>query len=224
MGFSREWDDVYKNGKQLSVWPWTDLVSLVNRYVILKPGDKILELGCGAGANIPFLSSVEGTYYYAVDGSSHIVSELNKKYSDRDNIVIECADFTEQIPFNEEFNLIVDRSAITHNTEDDIRNVLDLVNKKMTRGGVFIGMDWHSTCYSFFQEGTDEFDEIDKRTRIYKTGDFAGSGVTHFSDESHLRDLLKNFRIRILYEKQYKYYEPYAEMRGGWDFVAFKGD
>ena len=59
LGFSSEWDDQYSIGRLGSRWPWSDVVSYVMRYV--RPQNKkikVLELGCGAGANIPFFQSV----------------------------------------------------------------------------------------------------------------------------------------------------------------------
>ncbi len=222
MSFSEEWNEVYKHNKQLSIWPWTDLVSLVNRYTSLKAGSAVLELGCGAGANIPFLAGFDGINYYAVEGSNYIVNRLKEKYKNKVNVFIKCGDFTKEIPFEEKFDLIVDRSAITHNRLPDIKKILSLVAEKLKAGGVFIGVDWHSVCYSFFQEDIEEYEVIDERTRIYKTGDFAGSGITHFSDEAHIRELLDGFDIKVLYEKKYTYSLPRNEIRGSWNFVAVK--
>ncbi|MGN5030804.1 hypothetical protein ACTFBV_20625 [Aeromonas rivipollensis] len=54
MAFSNEWDEQYKNNHHMSIWPWSDLVSSIYRYANPKNGYKrVLELGCGAGANIP---------------------------------------------------------------------------------------------------------------------------------------------------------------------------
>ena len=53
-----EWEQTYKNGKQLSVWPWTKLISLVKRHTDIKQSMRVLELGCGVGANIPFFVSL----------------------------------------------------------------------------------------------------------------------------------------------------------------------
>ena len=39
----------------MSIWPWSDLVSYVMRYTKINENYKVLEIGCGSGANIPFL-------------------------------------------------------------------------------------------------------------------------------------------------------------------------
>ena len=44
-----------------------------------KPKFCVLELGCGAGANIPFFSSLN-VEYYAIEGSPTIVESLRKKW------------------------------------------------------------------------------------------------------------------------------------------------
>ena len=57
--FSSEWDNCYRNNGHMSKWPWSDLVSFCMRYVDFQEDRlKVLELGCGAGANIPFFISM----------------------------------------------------------------------------------------------------------------------------------------------------------------------
>ncbi len=69
MGFSNEWDSIYADGQQKSIWPWSDLVSFVMRYARPKgPTYRVLELGCGAGANVPFFRYLN-VEYCAIDGS-----------------------------------------------------------------------------------------------------------------------------------------------------------
>src|SRR4029077_14742021 len=58
MGFSKEWDDCYRRGGQAIKWPWSDVISLVMRHARPTGSEfRVLELGCGSGANIPFFES-----------------------------------------------------------------------------------------------------------------------------------------------------------------------
>ena len=57
MSFSTEWDILYQTNKQVSVWPWTELVVLVMKYKPREGVPYVLELGCGTGANISFFLS-----------------------------------------------------------------------------------------------------------------------------------------------------------------------
>ena len=100
----------------MSIWPWSDLVSYVMRYVPPNFAEfKVLELGCGAGANIV------------------------------------VGDFTQDIPYDEVFHLVVDRALLTHNTTSAIKNTLSIVRNKMRPGSKFIGIDWFSTEHTDFR-------------------------------------------------------------------------
>lgn len=221
MGFSEEWDEVYKRGNQLSVWPWTKLVSLVHKYVkSIGGGTKVLEIGCGAGANIRFFQAL-GVDYYAIEGSSTMVDKLNEEYASA-NIHIVQGDFTKSLSFDEvqKFDLIVDRSALTHNATCDINRTLDMIYDRLADGGVFIGVDWHS------DKQTDSLaagENVDDNTKIFTGGYYAGLGRVHFSNEAHLRCLLKKFKIRLLEESVTSTCEPKTnEIHACWDFVVSK--
>ena len=74
------WNNIYKNKKHLSIWPWSDIVSLVSRFcnkIINNKNSKVLELGCGAGANIPFFLSKKNQYF-GIDKSEYIINFLKK--------------------------------------------------------------------------------------------------------------------------------------------------
>ena len=145
MSFSNEWDERYQKNTHMSIWPWSDLVSSVMRNKPKKEGFKVLELGCGAGANIPFFISLNSEYY-AVEGSATIVKQLHQQYPQfKDNIIL--GDFTKYIP-NENFDLIVDRASLTCNNEKAIIECLGRCHKQLVNDGKFIGVDWFSTKHS----------------------------------------------------------------------------
>ena len=223
MGFSDEWDKCYKDHTQLSVWPWSDIVSLVNRYgkelISVGRRARVLELGCGAGANIQFFIAL-GMNYSAIEGSSTIVKQLHERYPDiADNIKV--GDFTQVQPFQGGFDIVVDRASLTHNTTKAINSALQLAFDSLKPGGVFIGTDWFSKNHSDFKGGDQSEDEY---TRINHTkGQFVGVGNVHFSDELHLRELFSKFEIIFIEEKLFIRHEPKDNHQfASWNIVARK--
>lgn len=220
MNFSREWEERYKNDFKVSIWPWSDLVSYVMRYA--RPSSleyRVLEIGCGAGANIAFFKNL-GVQYFAIEGSETIVKKLWKRFPElKENIVM--GDFTGNIPFSGSFDLVVDRSAMTHNSSAAIEQGLAIIYDKLTRGGKYIGIDWFSTIHSEYQRGKPAEDRF---TRCgYDDGQFAFFGRVHFSNQDHLQELFESFIIEILEHKVvYREIPPVDYTAAYWNLVAKK--
>ena len=220
MGFSSGWDSTYRTGQHMSEWPWSDLVSLVHRHAKPENGyRRVLELGCGAGANIPFLQSL-GMDYCAVEGSSFIVARLRARFPEiAANIVV--GDFTQKIPFTSRFDLVIDRASVTHNTTTGIRRALALVADVLRSGGKLIGLDWFAADHSAAKFGT----PLDSHTRTGLSGTFTGIGAVHFSDRQHLLALMQDAGLSIehLAHKEIKTEIPAdGERMCSWNFVASK--
>jgi SAM-dependent methyltransferase len=222
MGYSSEWDDKYKDNTHLSVWPWSDVVSLTMRNCKsnFSKDFNVLELGCGAGANIPFFSTND-LNYHALEGSEFIVDKLHKSYPElSENIVV--GDFTVAIPFQKEFDMILDRASITCNSESSIRNTMNLVKKSLKPGGKFIAVDWYSTENSEFNIG-DQID--DEYTRIFKNkGEFNNTGRVHFFNKVHLLSFFEGFKVTTLAHKSSEYHIPERDgyQFSSWNIVAEK--
>ncbi len=221
MTVSAEWDAVYRGSRHLSVWPWTDLVSYVHRYANPDAGyRRVLECGCGAGANIPFFLSL-GVDYYGIDGSPHIVARLHERFPELRHRIVR-GDFTEAIPFEETFDLVIDRAALTHNSTPGIRRALALVCERVRSGGKLIGIDWFATDHGDAKWG--DVVDVWTRTNVQK-GQFSGVGTVHFSDREHLRELLREagFEIGRLEHKQVDTIVPEGSGRlATWNFIAVK--
>ena len=219
MTFSKEWDNRYKENTNMSIWPWSDLIGYVKRYVRLSKNSRVLELGCGAGANIPFFLSL-GVKYYSIEGSATMVNKLKKKFPNlQENIVV--GDFTQNIPFSKSFDLVIDRGSLTHNTTKGIIECLDNVNQKLKVRGKYIGIDWFSTSHSSYKKGGKMVDAF-TRNRFQK-GQFQNVGNVHFSDKAHLQDLFKSFEFLVLEHKIIKKeLLSDEEILASWNFVAQK--
>jgi SAM-dependent methyltransferase len=200
MSFSKEWDERFKANTHLCIWPWSDLITYVMRYSRPAGAEyNVLELGCGAGgANIPFFLSL-GVRYYSIEGSPTAVERLSQKFPNlKNNIVV--GDFTNDIPFKMQFDLIVDRGSLTHNTTVTIKKGLTMVYDKLKTGGKYIGIDWFSTMHSDYTNGLAVEGDIYTIMDI-QTGRLAHTGNVHFSDKQHLLDLFADFKIAIMEHK-----------------------
>lgn len=221
-GYSDEWDGRYKAGTHRSVWPWTDLVSLCERHARprLSSNSNILELGCGCGANISYLSKLGN--YYGVDGSETAIRENIARFphlKDRFRIV----DFTNELGFHEEvtFDVICDRGSITHNSNDSIINCVKLINKGLRARGLFIGVMWFSKQNSEYLLGRESTD-IHTRSG-YTSGPYANTGNVHFSDDENLKMILSGFDVLYLEHKLTRVIVPEGgSVDAFYNFVAQK--
>lgn len=245
MAFSSQWDERYRSGTHLSRWPWSDLVSLVMRHANPREHPRVLELGCGAGANIPFFLRL-GFDYRGIEGSPYMVEDLRRSFPQIASH-LHVGDFTRAIPEHgptqadrnqsrgqtadrkgttregaagRGFDLVVDRAALTHNSEEDIRRCLDLVWDALRPGGKFIGVDWFADSHDEARGGNPG---RDPRTRSdYATGPFAGVGRVHFSDRTHVEDLFARFTLVHLELKTSRLLLPEKWTQAMWNIIAVK--
>lgn len=220
MSFSVQWDEVYREGANLSIWPWSDLVSYMHRYAKPFTADmKVLEIGFGSGANIPFFRSI-GVDYYGIEGSDSIAACVRERYPELKYRLI-TGDFT-QHNYQDSYDLVVDRSSMTHNDTSAIKRGLKNLSASMNRGSKYIGIDWFSVEHSDYGAG----DSIDEFTRANATaGQFAGVGNVHFSDKKHIVELFTEagFDLIRLEHKRHTIEIPnQGHVFASWNFAAIK--
>lgn len=219
MSENSPWEDLYAATRHQSVWPWSDLVSLVMRHVVPAHGNsfRVLDLGCGMGANVPFFLSL-GSEYFGVDISATAIARLQERFADiADKFAV--ADFTREIPFEGLFDVVVDRGSLTHNTSDAIRRSIALIEERTRSGAVLIGVHWFSTESGDFTKGEPTQDPYSRTN--FTDGSFADTGIVHFADEVHLRDLLSSFELINLHHTRTNHVVPEDGPRiAYWNFVA----
>ena len=170
-------------------------------------------------ANIPFFKSIDFEYF-AIEGSKTIVKQLHKRFPEIAKHII-CEDFTVKIPFNIKFDLILDRSAITHNNLKSIKNTLSMIKESLNDQGFFIGIDWFSKNHSDSKKGIRVDDDFTRDQ--FLDGQFNNVGKVHFSDLEHLKNLLFDFEIIHLKEKIIKdFISNESYQFASWNFVARK--
>jgi SAM-dependent methyltransferase len=199
-GFSEQWEEAYAAGGHNSIWPWTDLVILVNRFA--RPSSfnssrpAVLEIGCGAGANIPFLLSM-GFDYHGIDGSNSAINRCRGRYPELESNLM-VGDFSKSLGFDKKFSLIVDRASLTSNMQSSISDILVLIGKALSDQGKLVCGTLYSTEHPQFAKG-EQFRSDEPFTRCnYPDGSFQGIGWVHFFDQAHIDEVFSRFRIEYL--------------------------
>jgi len=214
----QNWDYLYKSNKHMSLWPWDKVISLTNKYVCKKK-ITILEIGCGYGANIPFLLT-KSNNYYGIDFSATAIKFLKKKYPKLKKKLVKY-NFVKNIPFKEKFDLIIDRGSLVHNKKTDIIKFLRILNNKMKKNSIYIGCHWFTNKTDIDKKKSFS---IDKFTKTNLTGIFDKIGYVHFSTEEHIKSLFKNYKILLLEENITNQINPKTKLKtvAFWNLVAQK--
>ena len=216
---AENWDAAYLADTHMSVWPWSDLISYVSRFAKdLPEGTNLLELGFGAGANLPYFLSSSKFNYFGIEQSEKAFEFVGRKYPAIAR-QLRCGNISENLFPDVIFGLVVDRATLTHNTTSAILQTLENLTTCMSHGGIFIGIDWFSKSHADSNLGIIE-DEF-TRTNI-ETGQFANLGSVHFSDAKHLSKIFNGagFDIVLLEHKLITREIPRGSNFGSFNFVA----
>ena len=202
------WEQLYKKNSNNSVWPRTDLVSQVSKYMPnLKRKLNVLELGFGAGANIPFFLNNKFEYH-GIESSLTITKKVNEKFKIGKNL--KCDDFGKKISFEKKFDIIFDRAAICCNNSKIIKTISKNIYEKLEIGGLFIGIDWYSTnCKNLITGSKNIFNNI---------------GYINFSTKKSIQKHFKKFTFIDIYEKKYLFARKRKITLSSWNFVVKKND
>lgn len=208
---SPEWRDFYDaRNVKAGVGRYSELEKLVDIFVTEAP--RMLEIGVGAGGEIPYFTGTKGFGYHGIDGSQSAINRLRARF---EALPLACGDFSESLCFEGPFDFIVDRASISHNRLHKIKACVGLVYEALAPGGIFITSDWFSSKHSEALRG----EEVEPNTRgEYEDGQFSGIGEVHFSSEAEIVELFRGFDGLYMQERIVRRTGPNALMRAVPDF------
>ena len=190
------WEKIYRKKKHYSIWPWSDVVSNFEKFSSQSVNNKkLFEIGCGAGANIPYFLS-KGLDYHGCDLSKTIVDYTNKRFSLNKRIIRK--NFLDVNPKINYYDFIVDRASVTHNYRTDIIKIIEAVHLQLKKNGKFFGIDWYSTKCSDFKKSNNR-----NKIKKFRSGNFKSLGNVYFSNYKDMKFFFKKFKILKLEEKIY---------------------
>ncbi len=187
--FSKEWEEIHRN-QEWGKYPSEQLVRFIARnfYNNDRKNIKILDFGCGAGANTWFLAR-EGFDVYAFDGSESAVNRA-KEYLNKDgynNVHFSVMDGTELDYASDMFDCVVDNVCIYANKKVHIEIMYKEVYERLKKGGKL-----YSACFGEKTDGygTGQYIEDNTYENIEK-GPLEGRAIAHFFTKDELRETLE---------------------------------
>lgn len=190
------WDEVFKS-TEWGKYPSESLIQFIARnfYKSERVEIRILEVGCGTGANLWYISR-EGFQAYGVDGSDVAI----KKASDRmisENLTVnlQVADIV-NLPFsNCFFDVVIDVECIYCNNTENTKKILEEIKRVLKPNGKF----YSRTFSDKMVIGTNIKENIYLEYMNLEDGPFKGKGFVRLSSRDTINDLYGScFKIESL--------------------------
>ena len=183
------WEDLHST-RSWGKYPAEDLIRRVmraHRDVETRQSTKVLELGCGAGANLSFFLQ-EGFQVVGIDGAPSAIEAAKERLkpfkSENQLLELETCYFEDIDYPDASFDLIVDYFAIYANRMSVIDDILESAKAMLKPGGRFYSRCWGTKCEGFetgkiLEPGTSENPTC---------GPCANMGTSHFFSLEELQD------------------------------------
>ncbi len=192
IGWDPIWEEVFIQ-QEWGKYPGESLIRFIarNYYKLNRPDVKILEIGCGAGANIWYMSR-EGFDVYGIDGSETAIGKASQLLVDENlSAKLTVGDII-QLPYADGFfDAVVDVECICCNSINDSKKILSEVTRILKPSGQFYSRTFSEKMYvgkQNFRISALEYNNI-------SDGPLAGKGFVRLMD---------NESIDILYGSQFK--------------------
>lgn len=118
----------------------------VARYVRPRPGDRILDIGCGPAEVLEFLGDVE---YVGFDANEHYIAAARRKFGQKATLFCERLTAETTARFSG-FDVVLALGTLHHLDDDEVIALLNLAKGALSEGGRFVTID---PCYREGQSG-----------------------------------------------------------------------
>jgi ubiquinone/menaquinone biosynthesis C-methylase UbiE len=192
------WDNVWEKVFTTQNWgkyPAEDFIRFIARnfyHLDDRKAIKILEVGCGPGANVWFMAR-EGFSVYGIDGSKQAIDLARKRLD------VECPGWPGELivgdicklPFDDcFFDAVVDNFAISCNSFNDSQLIYQEMSRVCKHNGKLFSMTFATGCW-----GDKTGQSVGHNSWLVGEGPMLGKGYTRFTDLDEIPALVKGFNI-----------------------------
>jgi SAM-dependent methyltransferase len=110
--------------------------TLVRDYIRPKPGDRILEIGCGPGTIVPYLPKTE---YVGFDVSQEYVDQARGRFPDSKFVCDRVSEFT--LPNREYFDIVLALGILHHLDDTEALQLFRIAHGALRTGGKLVTLD-----------------------------------------------------------------------------------
>jgi SAM-dependent methyltransferase len=201
MGWDPVWEKVFTEN-EWGKYPDESFIRFVARhyYRMQRSDVRVLEVGCGPGANIWYLSR-EGFDTYGIEGSQTAVEHARARLkAEGVKADLRVGDIM-KLPYEDNFfDAVADNACITHNSRKDTETILSEIKRVLKPGGRFYSRTFSDSVYlgkSRVEKAPGEYQEV-------SDGPFAGRGFVRVASQNEVKALYgKYFQIVSLDYRDY---------------------
>lgn len=197
MSWDSGWDNIFRDN-EWGKYPSEFLVRYVGRNFSKgkeRSGMKVLEVGCGTGANLWFLAR-EGFSVFGIDGSA-VGLERAKKYLSAEGLDADLrhGDIV-SLPYDDEtFDAVVDVECVYANSLKDSKKIVSEIFRVLKPGGKFFSITFMTGTYGDGQ-GQALKDEPNTYSELSEGALKKGYGIIRFTSEEDIDLLYSLFKIK----------------------------
>ena len=189
-----KWERIYQQGEQINIAPYTEIFSFISRNFGEDAQNKrFLEVGCGVGNNLIFAKWAFDFDVYGIDQSEEAINIARSRFESKqlDFVYLKPCNILQLEFDNNFFDIVVDRSAIQHNTIKNVEQIISEIRRVLKVNGLFyscITSDLHPVFDSKQKSGNNDYfdDEI---------------GNWHLFSKSDIIKIFDGFKILKWYHK-----------------------